>query len=170
MKKISIIILALTLVAAPAAAEPQKEASAHSAEFEKLKSLDGKWKGTTTKDGKLEDITVTYHLTSGGTAVVETITPGTPHEMVSVYHDENGKLVMTHYCMLGNQPKLDVKKSSVSEIDLGFSNDNSIDPRSDHMNGVRFTFVDSDNVVQEWSGIHDGKAVPPTVFKLARVK
>lgn len=172
MRRLLMIILAVACTGSAALAEPQQGSGTktHSAEFEKLKTLVGRWDGTSAHDGKTEDVSVTYHLTSGNTAIVETLSPGTAHEMVSVYHDENGKLVMTHYCMLGNQPKLDVKRNAGSEIELGFAADNSIDPKSDHMNGVRFTFIDADNIVQHWSGIHSGKPTPPVIFKLARAK
>ncbi len=33
--------------------------------------------------------------------------------MLSVYHDLNGKLTMTHYCMLRNQPRMKLVKSTV---------------------------------------------------------
>ena len=47
--------------------------------------------GTLTLDADVGDIQVT----SGGSALVEKLSPGTPHEMVSVYHDKDGELAMT---------------------------------------------------------------------------
>ena len=32
--------------------------------------------------------------------------PGQPMEMLSIYHQDKGDLLMTHYCILGNQPKM----------------------------------------------------------------
>ena len=78
-----------------------------SAELATIKALAGKWTGTAKhSNGTTEPTVVEYHLTSGGSAVEEKITPGTPHEMVTMYHDLGGKLAMTHYCMLGNQPQM----------------------------------------------------------------
>ena len=48
----------------------------------------------------------TFDLTSRGGAVVERLKVGTPTEMTTVYHLENGKLIGDHYCQLGNQPHL----------------------------------------------------------------
>ena len=45
------------------------------------------------------EATVTYKVTSGGSAVVETIGPGTEHEMVTVIHPDGDDLMLTHYCM-----------------------------------------------------------------------
>src|SRR5579863_6160501 len=72
-----------------------------SAEFQQMKQLVGSWKGTTTpmgKDKKSETVLIDFKLTAAGSAIEETLLRGTPHEMVDMYHDEGGKLVMTHYC------------------------------------------------------------------------
>ena len=45
---------------------------------------------------------VSYRVTAGGSAILETTAAGTPMEMISMYHDRGGKLFMTHYRMLGN--------------------------------------------------------------------
>ena len=76
------------------------------AQFEKMKSLAGHWKGTSTSYGKTEPAEVIYETSSAQSVVVEKLFPGTPHEMVSVYRDEKGRLEMTHYCMLKNHPEL----------------------------------------------------------------
>ncbi len=154
------------------AEECKKPNLEHSKEFEKLKTLQGRWEGSMLEGDKSEAVTVTYHTTSGGSAVVETISPGTEHEMVSVYHDEKGKLTMTHYCMLGNQPKLAVTESRPNEIGLSFADNNSLDPKAeDHMHSLRFVFIDDQTMVQRWGSMQGGKErEAKTIFKLARVK
>ena len=77
-----------------------------------MKSFDGQWIGTSTDRGQEQAATAQYHVTSAGTAVEEKLFAGTAHEMVSVYHDTAGKLSMTHYCALGNQPHLEVTESA----------------------------------------------------------
>lgn len=144
---------------------PQK----HSVEFERLKALEGKWEGTTLENGKSSPVTVTYHVTAGGSAILETLLPGTPHEMVSVYTDKVGKLSMTHYCMIGNQPQLELVSSSPTEISLSFGKHNSMNPKvEDHMHALRMVFIDDNTLVQNWSGYMNGKEKDPTVFKLER--
>jgi len=61
-----------------------------SAEFERIKSLEGKWEGTSIMHGKEVPVSVIYKTTSGGSVVVETLFPDTPHEMVSVYFEDGG--------------------------------------------------------------------------------
>jgi hypothetical protein len=72
--------------------------------LERLKKLAGTWVAA-DKDGKPTDQVVSViKVTSAGSAVQETLFPGQPHEMVSIYYRVGADLVMTHYCALGNQP------------------------------------------------------------------
>ncbi len=125
MKKMILLISVLILGAASVWAGEMPEGwkpPVQSAELQRVKALEGTWTGENPgMDGKPHMMTVNYKLTSGGSAVVETLNPGGEHEMVSVYHDVNGKLSMTHYCMLGNQPQLELKDSSTTTLSLGES-------------------------------------------------
>ncbi|MBX7149058.1 hypothetical protein K1X76_08220 [bacterium] len=91
-----------------------------SAELKKFKALEGRWTMTTSMFGKKNQRMYTeYKVTASGSAVLETIFPGTPYEMVSVYYDDNrGKLAMTHYCMLKNRPTLKLAKSEGNTVTL----------------------------------------------------
>ena len=118
-------------------------------------------------DGKMK---VIYEVTSNGSALLERMGPGTPHEMVSVYHDEKGKLAMTHYCAIGNQPKLTLESASPEKIKLTFAKNNVINPnKEDHMHSLEITFLGPDQVKEEWTGTMGGQQ-KPTVFTLTRVK
>lgn len=142
-----------------------------SKELEKLKTLAGAWQGTTVMDGKEMPLTVTYKTSSNGSVVVETLFPGTPHEMVSVYYDENGKLAMTHYCAVGNQPHLALEGSSDDEIDLVFVNGTNLNPKKDHyMHDVSFEFKDNNNMVQEWTSFENGKEKEVATFTFSRAQ
>ena len=112
--------------------------------FEKLKTLEGTWLAT-DEDGKPTDRVVSViKVTSGGSAIHETIFPGQAEEMVSVYTVEGPDLVMTHYCVLGNQPRLKADpNSSANEIRFEFAGGSNLDPAKDkHMHSVTLTLVD----------------------------
>src|SRR5262245_26324092 len=82
--------------------------------LEKMKSMAGTWV-VADKDGKpTDEIASVIRVTAGGSAVHETIFPGQPHEMISMYTAEGSDLVMTHYCMLGNQPRMKADPKSVT--------------------------------------------------------
>src|SRR6184192_1200881 len=72
--------------AAPAGA-PAVPAKPTSAALERFKTLAGDW--VAAEDGdmvKKGDLVARYAVTASGSAVVETVFPGSEHEMVTVYH------------------------------------------------------------------------------------
>ncbi len=149
---------------------PMKPASA---EFERVKALKGVWEGTSTTDGKVEKekARVEYSLTSGGSAVVEKLFPGTPHEMVSVYYDKSGKLEMTHYCMLGNRPHLKLKSADAGSMAFTLaSKDSGIAKKEQHMHSLKLDFPDAKHLTQNWTCFDKGKPHQSTVIALTRVK
>ena len=143
-----------------------------SQEFKRVKSLVGSWEGTSSSQTHGEQpAKVDYRLTSGGSALVETLFAGTPHEMMSIYHDRAGVLTMTHYCMLGNQPELDLTKGKSDQLTLEFSPRSAIDEaREPHMHALTVTFVDADHITQEWIFYEGGVAKDVTKITLSRVK
>lgn len=173
MKKILFALLALTVISGTAfAGEHPVEPYKGSAAFEKLKDLEGKWVGSITEPGQTEAKTgeIIYEVSSGGTALVEKLFSGTPHEMVSVYNDENGALVMTHYCLLKNQSKLTLVSADDKEIKLEMTGEaNGVKMSDDHMHALKITFNGKDELTQEWNGFKDGKlSEQPVVIKLKR--
>jgi hypothetical protein len=116
--------------------------------LEKLKKLAGTWVAA-DKDGKATDQVVSIiKVTSGGSAVHETLFPGQPHEMISVYTTEGPDLVMTHYCVLGNQPRMKADpKSPSNQIVFQFAGGGNLDPKKDkHMHDAILTIVDNDHI------------------------
>lgn len=87
--------------------------------FDKLKTLAGHWEANTDK-GK---VTTSFELVSGGTALVEHMSMAGEKEMLTVYFVDGNRLLLTHYCEAGNQPRMQAAafdpKSSV--IDFGLS-------------------------------------------------
>ena len=170
--KISFLILALAFTAFPAfedtAEHPYPKPQA-SPELERIKALAGTWEGQSETGGKVEDAKVEYTLSSGGSAVVEKLFPGTEHEMVSVYYDENGKLAMQHYCMLAAKPKLDLKSSDAKNIELDFSKSNTIDTSQPHMHSLSLSFPSEKELVQRWTGFEGEGKQHSTVMTFKKV-
>jgi hypothetical protein len=169
------VLLALgALAVADDKAKATKSPSDAQAKLEQLKKLAGTWVEA-DKDGKPTDKVVSVvKVTAGGSAVSETIFPGTEQEMLSVYHLDHGDLVMTHYCMLGNQPKMKADpKSPKNQIKFEFAGGTNFDPAKDmHMHEGTLTFVDDDHI--EFSGCAwvNGKPAEDhcVTMKLARKK
>ncbi|HSB61114.1 MAG TPA: hypothetical protein VLI67_05305, partial [Vicinamibacteria bacterium] len=113
----------LVLAAGPALGAPEAPAAGAkpSAGFERFKALAGEW--VAAEDGEMArkgDLVARYAVTAAGSAVVETIFPGTSHEMVTVYHADGPDLVLTHYCVEGNQPRMRAKNAGASRFDFAY--------------------------------------------------
>jgi hypothetical protein len=139
------------------------------AAFETMKSLAGTWEGSImTKDGP--PATVTYELTSNKTVVMETLFGGTDHEMRSLYHMDRNDLVISHYCAVGNQPRMRLAKTSTaSELVFDFDGGMNLDPAKDmHVHSGRVRLVDADHIETEWTAYQGGKQVGAHKFFLTR--
>jgi hypothetical protein len=168
-----VLALCLTMAAGTAAAEMEQEmppTPASSAELSQLKQLAGRWEGTTKHgNGAEEPAAAEYKVTSGGSAVIETLFPGTPHEMVSVYHDKAGKPSMTHYCMLGNQPELELKSATGEKLVFSLASSSRIPATDMHMHSLAFSWSGPDSVTQVWTSFKDGQPQESTTIQLKRV-
>ena len=139
--------------------------------FESMKRLAGTWEGSLVSGDKKESVQVHYKVSSNGSTIIETSFPGTKHEMITVYHDKEGTLHMTHYCAIGNQPQMDLVKAEGKDLKFAFSKSNEIDAdKEGHMHGLTLTVVDQDHLIQNWTMYKDGKDGGTTTIKLARVE
>lgn len=144
--------LALAAFSHPAAAdEPHCQtgpAAPANVAFEKLKTLVGTWVSADQEGRPTEDVVSVIKLTAGGSAIHETLFPGQPHEMISVYTVEGPDLVMTHYCMLGNQPRLKASTQGLeNKLHFEFAGGANLDPSKDkHMHSGTLTIVDADHI------------------------
>ena len=140
-----------------------------SQQFERMKKLSGKWEATSSKPNEPK-ATVEYQVTSGGSALVEKLFSGTPHEMVSVYHDKGGKLCMTHYCMLHNQPQMELKSGDDRKLEFVLAKVSGINPKEPHMHALTVLFNDDDHITQKWVSFEKGKEKESFEISLTRVR
>ena len=155
------MLVLLTLVAdgASVAAAPSTGAGgaasatngADRAVFDQLKSLAGRWEGR-VDDASAATVAFELQVTSNGTAVLERVFAGEPHEMTTVYYLANGQLFATHYCSLGNQPAFKlVPGSKPSDIVMDLAGGTGFDPQTDqHAHGVRIQSLDAGKLRIEW--------------------
>lgn len=139
----------------------------------RLKTLAGQWRGhVVTEDGPAAEIV--FSVTAGGSTVVEKLFPGTEHEMVSMYHLDGGDLVLTHYCGMGNQPRMRLVQASGTDplqLRFDFTGGANIDPAKDmHMHAGTLTLRGEDRLEAEWSVYDKGKPAGANRFFLGRVK
>ena len=166
----TVVALALptgAALASPPAAPAGKPASAT---LERFKALAGEW--VAAEDGEMSkkgDLVARYAVTAGGSAVVETVFPGSPHEMVTVYHADGQDLVLTHYCMEGNQPRMRAKDLKGSRFDFAYDGGTNIDPKRDrHMHSAWVSLLGPDEIQSEWTELAEGKPVLVAKMHLVR--
>ncbi len=139
-----------------------------SPEFENMKALLGEWEGKNKMGDKEVESKVTYELTSGGTTIVEKLGPGSPMEMITVYANNGKKVTATHYCALGNQPQMALKKAEAKSFAFEMKGTNGISNKKDaHMHSVKLT-VEGDKLTQEWINYKDGKKGETLVLEFTK--
>ncbi len=136
--------------------------------LDRFKALEGTWDADITGDGET-DTQVSYQVIAAGSVVAETLFGGTHEEMLTMYHMDGPRLICTHYCAAGNQPRLEAK--SITDKETGFAMFDATDlatPEAMHMNSVTFTFIDVDHVTSRWSSKANGQESEHATFKMSR--
>ena len=158
---LAVLALAARLGVAVADGPPPPPSSAA---FERLKALAGDWVAAEdTPVAKKGQLAARYVLTASGSALVETVFPGSPHEMLTVYTADGDDVVLTHYCMIGNQPRMRAKPPGGSRYEFAFDGGAGIDAARDaHMHQAWIDLVGKDELRSEWTE-HDGGKVKMVV-------
>jgi len=148
----------LTTVTAFAQSDAQKT-------FDRLKSLDGTWEAKVNNN----PVKVVFRTTSGGSAVLSEITG--EENMITMFHMDNDRVLATHYCAAGNQPRMQASMSpDRKSITFTFVDGTNIaSPKAGHMDRLVITMPDSDHHSEEWTFAQDGKEMKEH-FELTRVK
>jgi hypothetical protein len=123
--------------------------------LERIRSLVGSWQGKTSKGDPVDD---TFSLTAGGTAVMGEDKMG-PEEMLSLFYVDGDRLLMTHFCPSGNQPRMQATISpDLKTISFDFLDATNLPtPQTGHMHHATYIFSDADHYSQEWTWMQDGK-------------
>lgn len=135
--------------------------------FAELKKLAGTWE-MKSPDG--DTMKVIYKVSGAGNTLVETQFPGDPHEMISIYHLDGNRLLMTHYCAAGNQPTMVYKPGKDAKVMLfDFLRGSNMKPTDMHIHTAKIMLLGKDQIQSDWTGWVDNKKGPTTSFKLKRV-
>jgi hypothetical protein len=144
------LILLLTALTAAAQTDSQKA-------FAAIKNMPGMW------EGKMPDghpVRVSFRVTAGGSAVMSEILGEGSEDMISMIHlDGPNKLLITHYCGAGNQPRMQASISPDGKtIVFNFLDiTNLAKPDAGHMQKMVLTLVDENHHTEEWTYADHGK-------------
>jgi hypothetical protein len=126
--------------------------------FERLKGLAGRWKGQSSRRGEEESV---VKVIAGGSVVDVASSGAHPgEEMRTVYHMDGDRLLLTHYCIAKNQPRLvaTAYDPSAGAARFEFLDATNLPSRDKgHMDKVEIRFVDEDHVVERWTWYANGK-------------
>lgn len=125
--------------------------------FDQLKTLAGEWEG---KNSRGEALHVSFESTAGDSALMSQIhgVHG-PENMVSMIHMDGSRLVLTHYCSAGNQPRMAGTASPDGKtitFDF-FDATNLASPDAGHMQRVVIAIVDANHHTEDWTFNDHGK-------------
>jgi hypothetical protein len=126
--------------------------------FEQLKSLAGSWEG---KNSMGQSVQVSYRMTAGGSALMSEIV-GHGETMITMINvDGPNRLLLTHYCAVGNQPRMQASASPDRKtITFNFLDATNLDnPQSGHMDHVVIALLGPDHHTEEWNFIDHGKGI-----------
>jgi len=159
--RIPLLIFALLALASAALAQTDAQKA-----FNAIKSMPGTWEGK-GPDGK--PFQVTFKVTAAGSAVLsEILVPN--EDMISMFHlDGPNRLLLTHYCAAGNQPRMqasvspDGKTITFNYVDAT----NLATPDAGHMQRMVLTLLDDNHHTEEWTFNDHGKEMKE-VFDLHR--
>jgi hypothetical protein len=135
------------------------DGAAATALFETIKALEGTWNGHSTKGW---EGTQTFTVMARGSAVMEVSEfPDDPtHNMVTVYHLDGERLMLTHYCAARNQPRLVAsRRAADGAVLFEFMDGTNMASRDvGHMDSAEYRFVDADHFTSRWTWYQDGAA------------
>ena len=124
--------------------------------FEQLKALAGRWEGTF--EG--QPMQVTLRVTSKGNALMHEMKGTGPDDPITMIHLDGERLLLTHYCDAGNQPRMAATISPDGKtIVFDFLEATNLLPsQHGHMQRATFTFIDADHHTEKWEfAMADGK-------------
>jgi hypothetical protein len=94
--------------------------------------------------------------------------PGTDHEMVTMFHPDDGQLLATHYCAARNQPRLrSTGKDEAGRLTFEFVDGTNLKTHPGRMDRLVITVPDADHHLQEWT-FRDGGTVQVMTFEMVR--
>ena len=142
----------------------------------KLTALEGEWIMLDENGGETGVVGASFRLTSAGSVLAETMLPNSPdgHEMLNTYHADGERVLMTHYCAAGNQPRMEVRTTDdENRLELRFESITNLSSAQDHyMHHAEYIWRGEDRLTTRWYSMKDGKITEesPVIFELKRRK
>jgi len=134
-----------------------------------LKKLEGTWVQVDERGLPTADVVYVYRVTAAGNAVEEALHPGSPEEMVTVYFVDDGALQLTHYCTLGNRPRMVAQPASgADELEFRCDGSGVADEDEPHMHSLRIALGSDGRLRTRWQMHDQGRPTDRAEFTVVR--
>lgn len=138
------------------------------ATIDRIKLLQGTWN---IKDSAGQADGKTTFTVGDGNTVREVMFPGTTHEMTNMYHMDGSSIVCTHYCAMGNQPRMIASPTDGPTLHFKLDRVSNLRaPDEQYMGEMVLTFKGPDTIEQRWTSLKQGEVAHESVFTLTRVQ
>jgi len=166
MKAIRASVVAVSLIIAMLNVGIARAENTAEKSFHQLAALEGNWSG---KGAEGQPVDVSFRMTAGGSALMSEIHGHGPENMITMFHLDGDRLIMTHYCGAGNQPRMKVVSADAKSVSFEFFDGTNIAPGAGHMQHVTFSQADANHHTEEWIFVDHGTEHRET-FTLERTK
>tara|TARA_Y100000589_G_scaffold238704_1_gene226103 strand:- start:1684 stop:2295 length:612 start_codon:yes stop_codon:yes gene_type:complete len=147
------------------------------ADYERLKTLSGDWylvRGVrlgVELESNFDEPFMTYSVSSAGHSVIEELFAGKPNEMTSVYYLDSGRLMMDHYCSLGNQPRMVAVAGPQDEIPFKLLSVSNMDDANElHISSHSVEFDGPDELTVRWGATENQKPMGGSFYTVKRAE
>ena len=141
-------------------------APAGATDFDRMTALVGHWRGT-GDGGRVIDIR--YSLISNGSALVEEWTSPRGDRTMTIYYRDRTKLLATHFCAQGNQPRLQlIKDAHPGRLRFAFRDATNLTVAASHLHDFWIELGD-DGVMRRSESYRQGRKVETEILTLRRV-
>ena len=129
-----------------------------------LKSLEGDWMLVDENGEVTTQVASRFEISAAGSVVRELMFPGDSHEMMNVFHADGERVLMTHYCAAGSQPRLEVVPTDDGEgLLLKFESITNLpSPESHFMHHAEYAWAGDSRLTTTWYGSEKGKILEET--------
>lgn len=125
-------------------------AQADDTKFPGLQDIVGVWKLTEPASEQEKNFRLNYHFISRDSALVEVYGDPAKQTTETIFHRDGEKLLATHYCARGNQPRLKASKLGSKNIEFTFQDITNLKNKNDpYMVRMKYTFIDKDHFQKE---------------------
>ncbi|ANU07564.1 hypothetical protein [Paraurantiacibacter namhicola] len=125
---------ALALIAlSPAAIAQDAAPSVAEAQFAQIASWEGRWEVAGT-----DALEIVFTSTARGTVMIERWETAAGLHSMTVYHLDGERVIATHYCPQGNQPRLASLPEVGGRIEFAFHDVTGLDEGESHASSLAF--------------------------------